>query len=59
MPSKLLTPQEVAEHLLLKPVTVKKYLRQGELKGIKIGNRWRIKESELQNFLERQSEAGD
>ncbi|MDR9768866.1 helix-turn-helix domain-containing protein [Acetomicrobium sp.] len=48
---KLLTPKDAAEILSLSPVTIKKWLWQGKLKGIKVGSVWRIKESDLKAFL--------
>lgn len=48
---KLLTPKEAAEILSLSPVTIKKWLWQKKLKGIKVGSVWRIRESDLKAFL--------
>ncbi|MEM5816034.1 MAG: helix-turn-helix domain-containing protein [Candidatus Aenigmatarchaeota archaeon] len=48
---KLYTPEEVAEILKVSVITVKKWLRSGELKGIKVGKLWRIREEDLQEFL--------
>ena len=48
---KLLTPKDAAEILSLSPVTIKKWLWQGKLKGIKVCSVWRIKESDLKAFL--------
>jgi excisionase family DNA binding protein len=45
------TPQEAAEILKVKVETVKIHLRKGTLKGFKVGNRWRIKESDLREFM--------
>lgn len=51
MTDKLLTPEEVAERLVLSPNTIRTWLRTGKIKGIKAGRLWRIKESDLQEFL--------
>ena len=48
----LLTPSEVADYLGVKPQTVTKWLRQGRLKGIKLGRLWRISERALWEFQE-------
>ncbi|MEM4625767.1 MAG: helix-turn-helix domain-containing protein [Candidatus Pacearchaeota archaeon] len=48
---KLYTPEEVAEILKVSVITVKKWLRSGELKGIKVGKFWRIREEDLEEFL--------
>ena len=47
MKEKLLTTEEVAELLRVHHTTVRRWLRKGEIQGIKIGRLWRIKESEL------------
>ncbi|GMU51953.1 MAG: hypothetical protein AMXMBFR33_10990 [Candidatus Xenobia bacterium] len=53
MPS-LLTPEEAATRLRLSRRTVIGWLQQGRLPGIKVGNRWRIQESDVLRALEGQ-----
>ena len=48
---KLMTPKQAAERLIVSEKTVKDWLRAGTLKGIKVGRLWRIKESDLHEFL--------
>ena len=49
---KLLTTEDVAKILLVKPDTLRKWLRTGKIKGVKIGSRlWRVWKSELKVFL--------
>jgi len=49
---KLLTVEGAAKVLLVKPTTIRKWLKTSKLKGIKVGNRlWRVRESELKAFL--------
>jgi excisionase family DNA binding protein len=51
---RLLTVQEVAERLRLKPETVRRWLRSGKLRGISLGSDhagWRVRESEVARFL--------
>jgi len=48
----MLTPREVASELKVSEKTVMKWLRKGTLKGTKLGKLWRIKEEELQKFIE-------
>ena len=49
---KLLTPEEAAGQLQVSLQTVKRWLRSGQLKGVKPGGRlWRIEEEELQKFV--------
>lgn len=48
---KLLTIEEVAEILRVSTRSVNRYIESGKLKASKIGV-WRIKESDLNTFLE-------
>ncbi len=48
---KVLTPDEVAAVLSLKRRTIVQWLESGKLQGIKVGNRWRVKEEELDRFI--------
>jgi len=49
---KLLTTEDVAKILLVRPDTLRKWLRTGKIKGVKIGSRlWRVWKSELKVFL--------
>ena len=46
---KLLTPEQAAEILAIKPRTILEWLRTGKLKGVKVGGKlWRIRESDLE-----------
>jgi excisionase family DNA binding protein len=49
---KLLTPEEVADRLAIKPRTVIDWLRTGRLKGVKLGKVWRVTEEDLSAFVE-------
>lgn len=55
MPDKLLTPEEVAERLVMSPKTIRDWLRKGKLKGVKTGKLWRIRERDLEAFIEGKS----
>jgi excisionase family DNA binding protein len=46
-----LTPEEVARRLHLNEQTIRRYLREGELRGIRMGSRWLIADTDLQRFL--------
>ena len=48
---KLLTVEDAAKVLLVKPTTVREWLKAGKLKGMKMGRLWRVRESELEAFL--------
>lgn len=49
---KLLTPGEVAEQLSVSEKTVKVWLWKGKLRGLKAGILWRIREEDLEAFLD-------
>ena len=49
---KLLTVKEVAEKVNVRGYTVRKWLRDGDLVGIKLDKSWRIEMDDLQQFLE-------
>jgi excisionase family DNA binding protein len=52
MADTLLTSEQVAKILQVHPFTVLKYIKEGKLKGIKLGRVWRIRESDVERFLE-------
>ena len=49
----LLTVNEVAERLRVTPLTVRRWLKSGELVGIQLGDRagWRIDPDDLARFI--------
>lgn len=47
----ILTPEEVGTRLGLKTKTVKDWLRVGKIRGVKVGKLWRVKESDLQDYI--------
>ncbi|ATY83868.1 hypothetical protein CVV65_01860 [Kyrpidia spormannii] len=53
---KLLTPEQVAEHLVVAERTVYEWLRTGRLRGIKLGRLWRVREKDLEAFLQGEEE---
>jgi excisionase family DNA binding protein len=48
-----LSPDDVARKLNVKPLTVRRWLKSDKLKGVRAGRLWRVRESELENFLQR------
>ncbi len=48
----LLTAAQVAERLQLHERTVTSWLRQGFLRGFKLGKEWRVSPEDLRSFLE-------
>ena len=51
----LLTITQVAKRLSLNAWTVRGMLRSKELEGAKIRNRWRVRPSDLEEYIESQS----
>jgi len=49
---KVYTPEMAAEMLHVSTLTLRKWLRSGQLAGVKVGRQWRIRESDLNLFLE-------
>lgn len=52
----LLTPEAAAEKLAVSVKTVKNLLRSGKLRGVKVGNLWRLQEKALEEYLEEPSQ---
>jgi len=52
---KIYTTEQIADILQIHPLTVLKYIKNGKLKGIKLGRVYRIRDSELQKFLDQES----
>lgn len=52
MQDRILTPDQVASILQIHPLTVLKYIKQGKLKGAKLGRVYRIRESDVEKFLD-------
>ena len=50
---RIFTPDQVAERLSVSPKTVKDWLRAGKLKGVKAGRLWRVRERDLEAFLDK------
>ena len=49
---KLLTTEDVAELLQMSERSVYRYLHNGELEAAKVGGEWRIKQEDLDKFIE-------
>ncbi len=50
-PDKLLTTDEVAEALRVKPITVRSYIARGLLPAVSLGGSYRIYQRDLDAFL--------
>lgn len=47
----MFTIKEVANMLKMHPVTIYRYCESGKIKGVKIGNVWRISEIEVNRIM--------
>jgi len=45
------TPKELADRFKVTTQAIQKWIREGKLDGIKLGNVWRVSESALQEFI--------
>jgi excisionase family DNA binding protein len=52
MSDKLLTPEQIAERLQVVERTVYRWLNEGRLEGVKLGRLWRVREDDLEAFLQ-------
>lgn len=52
MEEKFLTTEQVAQILQVHPFTILKFLKDGKLNGIKLGRVYRIKQSDVETFIE-------
>jgi excisionase family DNA binding protein len=48
---KALTVEQAAEVLQVLPITVRRWLRSGRVRGVKLGRVWRVPESALHELL--------
>ena len=53
------TVRDVAQRLHLTTETVRDYLQEGKLKGFKVGKQWRVREQDLEAFIEALLQQGD
>lgn len=56
MRERFLTPEDVAKELSVSPLSVRHWLRTGRMKGLKISNLWRIRESEVDRFIQKREQ---
>jgi excisionase family DNA binding protein len=55
---KLLTPGQVAERLQVTVQTIYTWMRSGYLPSVKMGRLWRVRPSELEEFIKQQKHKG-
>ena len=53
MNQSLLTLKEVAVYLHIAPLTVHRLIDRGDLPAIKVGRVWRIRQGDLETYLDR------
>lgn len=51
MIERLITPEDAADRLAVSKNTILDWLRSGQLKGVKAGRLWRLRERDLEEFL--------
>lgn len=52
--NRLMTLQKVAKHLQISETTLYKLARAGNIPAIKVGNQWRFKKEDIDEWLEEQ-----
>ena len=55
---RLLTVTEVAEWLRVHPITVRRHIKAGELRAIRVGRAVRVREADLEEYLDGIGECG-
>lgn len=55
--NELFTVQEVADKLKIHVQTVRKWIKEGKIKALKLGSDWRVTEQSISEFL-KSNEAG-
>lgn len=53
-----LTPEEIAKVLRVHPKTVREWLREGALKGLRLKGLWRVPTTEFEKFISQSLERG-
>lgn len=48
---KYYSPNDIAKKFNIKADTIRKWIKQGKLRAIKLGDIWRISETALQDFI--------
>lgn len=51
MSQELFKPDEAAKRLSVTSKSVRRWLRTGRLKGVRVGGRWRIRQGDLDDFI--------
>ena len=59
MPSKVMTPEQVADLLQINPATVYRYIRQNRLEASRLGRHYRITREAVDRFLRANSNVAE
>lgn len=57
MDADLLTPEEVATQLRVKPATIRAWCRSGRLVALRVGKQWRVRRDSVELLLSHRKEA--
>ena len=57
MPSDIMTIKEISDYLKIKEKTAYHLAAKGEIPGFKVGGSWRFKKSEIEAWIEKNSNA--
>lgn len=55
IPKRFFSVKELSELLQVSPLTVTRYINDGDLQAHKVGKAWRVSEDELKVYLEKTS----
>lgn len=58
-PERLLNVQQVADFLQLKATTVYTWAKSGKLPAIRLGRNWRFRQSDLEAWLDKNSQGNE
>lgn len=58
-PEGLLTAKEVGDLLKIREASVRRYIRQGKMSAVRLGTKVRIKQSDLQRFIDERTSGAD
>jgi excisionase family DNA binding protein len=56
MTEEILTVHEAAAYAKIAPKTLRQWLRQGQLPGLRVGSQWRVEKRALLRFLRQQGQ---
>lgn len=55
----MMTVQELADYLKMRPVTIYKHAKAGKLPGFKVGANWRFKRATIDRWISEQESDGN